>query len=98
MPRVIAMLYRLVGVAAIVALFAGAACAQVLGDSPSAGNAAWAYGVALSHDPEKAWREREEERKYRDVIKKIPEKKSSSDPWKGVRQESTPSADRHRIQ
>jgi hypothetical protein len=102
MLRIIAAL-RLVGVVAI-ALFAATARAQVLGDSPSAGNAAWAYGVAVSHDPEKAWREQDAERKYREVIKKIPEKKSSSnDPWKGVRQGSTtssaaPPADRHRVQ
>jgi len=99
MPRAIAA-HRLVGAVAIVALFAATARAQVLGDSPSAGNAAWAYGVAVSHDPEKAWREQDAERKYRDVIKKIPAKKSSNDPWKGVRQESTTasSADRHRVQ
>jgi hypothetical protein len=88
---------RLVGILSIIALFAGTARAQVLGDSPSAGNAAWAYGIARSHDPENSWREQVDERKYREVIKKIPEKKSSNDPWKGVRQEPTPSADRHRI-
>ena len=103
MPRAIAILYRLVGAVTILALFAENARAQVLGDSPSAGNAAWAYGVARSHDPEKAWREQEAERKYRDVVKKIPDKKSSNDPWKGVRQESAASsaassADRHRVQ
>ena len=100
MSRAIAMLHQLVGAAAIIALFAGTVRGQILGDSPSAGNAAWAYGVAVSHDPERAWREQEAERKYRDVIKKIPEKKSSTnDPWKGVRQELTASsADRHRVQ
>jgi hypothetical protein len=93
------VLHRLVGTVAILALCTGIARGQILGDSPSAGNAAWAYGVALSHDPEKAWREQEAERKYRDVTKKIPEKKSSNDPWKGVRQELTASsADRHRVQ
>ena len=94
------MLYRLVGATAILALFAGTVRAQVLGDSPSAGNAAWAYGVARSHDPEKAWREQVAEQKYWDAIKKVPAKKSSNDPWKGVRQESTASstADRHRVQ
>jgi hypothetical protein len=98
MSRAIAILHQLVGAVAIV-LFAGTALAQVPGDSPSAGNAAWAYGVARSHDPEKSWREQEDERKYQKVIKKIPEKRSSNDPWKGVRQESTASpADRHRVQ
>jgi hypothetical protein len=103
MPRAIATLKQLVGAVATITLFAGTARAQVLGDSPSAGNAAWAYGVARSHDPEKAWREQEDEQKYRDAIKKIPERKSANDPWKGVRTESTASspmssADRHRIQ
>jgi hypothetical protein len=90
-------LCKLLGTAAIIALFAAPARAQVLGDSPSTGNAAWAYDVARSHDPEKTWREQEDERKYREVTKKIPEKKSSNDPWKGVRQDPTPSVDRHRI-
>jgi hypothetical protein len=98
------MLHRSAGAAAIIALFIGTVRGQILGDSPSTGNAAWAYGVAVSHDPERVWREQDAERKYRDAIKKIPDKKpSTNDPWKGVRQESTTSStasssDRHRAQ
>ena len=95
------MLRQLIIAAAIVVLFTGTARAQVVaGDSPNRWNAAWAYGVSRSHDPETAWRRQEEERaerKYQEVVKRIPDKKPSNDPWKNVRQAPT-EADRHRAQ
>jgi hypothetical protein len=39
-------------------------------------------------------REQEIERKYKETLKKIPNKKLSNDPWAGVR--AAPVADRHR--
>ena len=44
----------------------------MLGDSPSSGNAAWAYGGARSHDPEKTWREQEDERNRTDQSFLVP--------------------------
>ena len=85
-------------IAAAIVLFAGTALAPVVaGDSPNRWNAAWAYGVSRTHDPETAWRRQEEDRRYQEVVKRIPDKKPSSDPWKTVRQAPT-EADRHRVQ
>jgi hypothetical protein len=92
------MLRHLINAVAIVILFSGAARAQVVaGDSPNAWNAAWAYGVSRTRDPETARRRQEEERKYQTAVKNIPNKKPSNDPWENVRQAPT-EADRHRAQ
>jgi hypothetical protein len=92
------MLRHLINAVAIVILFSATARAQVVaGDSPNAWNSAWAYGVSQTHDPGAAWRRQEEERKYQTVVKNIPNKKLSNDPWKNVRQAPT-EADRHRVQ
>jgi len=92
------MLRHLINAVAIIILLSGAARAQVVaGDSPSTWNAAWAYGVSRTHDLEGAWRRQEEERKYQVVVKSMPNKKPSNDPWKNVRQ-APPEADRHRLQ
>ena len=67
------MLRHLINAVAIVILFSGAARAQVVaGDFPNAWNAAWAYGVSRTRDPETARRRQEEERKYQTAVKNIP--------------------------
>jgi len=92
------MLHRLCVAAAIIVMSAGTARAQVVpGDSPNRWNAAWAYGVARSHDPETVWRNQEVERKYQEVVKSIPAKKGSNDPWRNLRA-APAEVDRHRAQ
>jgi len=92
------MLHRLCVAAAIIVVSAGTARAQVVpGDSPNRWNAAWAYGVARSHDPETVWRNQEVERKYQEVVKSIPAKKGSNDPWRNLRA-APAEVDRHRAQ
>jgi hypothetical protein len=92
------MLRRSIIAAAVIVSSGGTTRAQIVaGDSPNRWNAAWAYGVARSHDPETVWRRQEEERAYQAALKTIPSKKPSNDPWKNVRA-TQPEADRHRAQ
>lgn len=100
-----AMSRQLVGAAAIVVMFAGAAHAQVPGDSPGMGvGAAVANSrglgiVSRSHTPDGAWSEYEADRSYRETVKRIPDKKPPKDPWGNIRQAPAASAaDRHRVQ
>src|SRR4051812_14640943 len=92
------MLPKLLGAAAITILFAGTAYAQ-LGPEAS-GNTGLGNGGLNGNmipdnrrrlTPEEAQREREIEAQYdRTINDRIPDKKSSNDPWGNVR--STPSA------
>ena len=85
---------------AIVSLSAGFAQAQInpitSGMSDRAYNG-YSFGLAPGYEtPMSAERIRdaEIERKYKETMKKIPDKKPSNDPWAGVR--TAPVADRHR--
>jgi hypothetical protein len=68
----------------------------------------WSLAPAYwnSRSPEQAGRDTEIEEKYREAVKKIPDKKASNDPWKSVRpaapaarpSAAAPTFDRHRAQ
>jgi hypothetical protein len=102
----IAMWRQFVRAAAFIVLFAGAARAQVVpGDSPDRGVGAAVSGsrglgaISRTRMPKGSWSEYENERNYRETVKRIPDKKSSNDPWKNVRQAPAVSvADRHQPQ
>ena len=85
-----AMLLQFVGATAIIVLFAGAALAQVPGDSPSTGvgsAVAGSRGLGIISRPlDDSWQNHENERSYRETVKRIPDKRPSKDPWKTVRQ------------
>ena len=91
------MLRRLIGAVAVILAFAPAARAQVIpGDSPTT-RIYWS-GMGNNLSSEDRWREAESEQKYREAVKRIPDRKPSNDPWKKVRPASTTVADRHRVQ
>jgi hypothetical protein len=97
------MLLQFVGAAAIVVLIAGAALGQVPGDSPNAGvgsAVAGSRGLGIISRPlDDSWQTHESERSYRETVKRIPDKKPATDPWKAVRQAPAASpSDRHRVQ
>ena len=100
------MLSTFTRAAAFVVLFAGAALAQVVpGDSPNrgvGGEVSRSRGIGVlsrTRAPKGNWSEYEDERNYRETIKRIPDQKASNDPWKNVRQAPTvPGADRHQPQ
>ena len=107
MPQAIVMLRQLIGAAAIIVLFAGAGTrAQVLGDSPNTGlgaavaNSRGSIGsIMRPHGPESSWPDYEAERQYREVLKRIPDRKPSNDPWGNIRQApAAASVDKHRAQ
>ena len=54
--------------------------------------------LSRTRAPKGNWSEHENERNYRETLKIIPDKKSSNDPWKNVRQEPTVPVDRHQPQ
>jgi hypothetical protein len=94
------MLRRLIGAAAIVVLSAGFARAQVYQSLPNYGlnDDSVRFGLLpyyeSSRSPEDLVRDQEGERRYRETMAKIPDKKSSNDPWRKLR--ATPTADRYR--
>ena len=96
---------KLIAAAAIV-LSAGIAHAQYTGPVPNTGyDDGWFNwyalpGIGRSHAPEDTWREQEIERQYQETLRtKIPDKKPSNDPWRGVRPTpAAPSFDRHRAE
>lgn len=97
------MLHPLIRAAAIFVLFAGTARAQVVpGDSPNMGIGSAVAGsrgigiISRSRGP--IGTDYENERNYREAVKRIPDKKASNDPWKSLRQPAASSADRHRVQ
>lgn len=100
------MLRQFTRAAAVIVLSSGTALAQVVpGDSPNMGVGAAVSGsrgigaLSRTRAPKGNWSEHEDERNYRETLKKIPDKKSSNDPWKNVRQQPTaPVVDRHRLQ
>lgn len=86
---------------AIVFLSAGFASAQITPIASGLPDSAYDRGFTLSpgyETPMSAQRIRdtEIEQKYKETLKKIPNKKPSNDPWAGVRPAAV--ADRHRPQ
>jgi hypothetical protein len=100
----VAMLRRLIGAAAIVVLSAGLACAQIYESLPGYGlnyDDSARFGLVPYYEstrsPEDLVRDQDSERRYRETMAKIPDKKPSNDPWRKVR--AAPAAvpaDRHR--
>ena len=93
MPR------QLFAALALVVLSTGIARAQITPITSGLPDSAYNYGFTLSPGYEtpisaQGLREMEIERKYKETLKKIPDKKPSNDPWAGFRQ--APVADRHR--
>jgi hypothetical protein len=93
------MLLKLFAAAALIVLSTGFAHAQITPITSGLPDNAYNYGYSLSPGYERPitaqdMREMEIERKYRETLKKIPNKKPSNDPWAGVR--AAPVADRHR--
>jgi hypothetical protein len=83
----------------IVALSAGLARAQITPIASGLPDNANDFRLGLTPGYERPltaqdMREQEIERKYKETLKKIPNKKPSNDPWAGVR--AAPVADRHR--
>jgi hypothetical protein len=75
---------RVFGMAAVFAMLAGPACAQMqtpainlLSDVPS-------------KTPEQIEQEAAQQKAYKDSLRKIPDAKASSDPWGNVRSADTP--------
>ena len=94
------MLSRFFNTLAIVTVLTGAAHAQVIpGDSPSSSVGAAvanSRGLGIVSRPH-TWQGYGSESSYNESVKRIPDKKASTDPWKSVRQ--APAAeDRHRPQ
>jgi hypothetical protein len=99
------MLHRATAAAVVVLLLCAAARAQVPGDSPNMnlGNAVLgSSGLGVfsgSRGLAGSSADQENERRYRETLKRIPDKKASNDPWKTIRPASTASAvDRHQVQ
>jgi hypothetical protein len=99
------MLHQLTAAAVIIVLVSGTARAQVPGDSPNMNLGAAVSGsrglgvVSGSRGPAGFSADHENERNYRETLKRIPDKKASNDPWKTIRPASTASPpDRHRVQ
>ena len=97
--------------AALLAAVAGAAAAhaQVSGPIPGSGmygdDTACCFNMGLLPDydqvrtPEQRELDRQIELDYRAAMKKIPDRKGSNDPWKGIRSTASPAPyDRHRPQ
>jgi hypothetical protein len=83
----------------IVILSAGLACAQItpIASGLPEGTDGYRFGLTPGYErplTAQDMREQEIERKYKETLKKIPNKKPSNDPWAGVR--AAPVADRHR--
>lgn len=93
------MLRTSIAAFAVVWLSAGAAHAQITPIASGLPDGAYDRGFTLSPGYEtpmsaQSVRDMEIERKYKETLKKIPDKKPVNDPWAGVRQ--APVADRHR--
>jgi hypothetical protein len=95
---------RLAGAVIAIALYAGAAAAQIPGDSPSSGIGS---AVANSHSRpilgisrQNVPRYSDEERQYETAVRGIPDGKPARDPWGNIRRGPTaaaPAYDRHRV-
>jgi len=92
------MLFKQFAAATLILLSAGFAQAQITPIASGLPEGVGNYGLNLNgyERPITArdMREQEIEAKYKETLKKIPNKKPSNDPWAGVR--TTPVADRHR--
>ena len=94
---------RTIKVVAIVVLLAGTARAQVIpGDSPNMGigsavSGSRGLGIVSRPHTWEGYKSQRSERNYNETVKRSPDKKPSSDPWKNVRQAPT-AADRHQPQ
>lgn len=93
----------LAAAAIISALFATGAHAQVIpGDSPNMGVGAAVRsspGLFNRHAVENPWREAdraEGERQHQEALKRIPNRKTSKDPWRNMRQATPTAIDRTR--
>jgi hypothetical protein len=74
---------RILGAAAVIALLAGPAYAQV---TPNIN----LIPEVQSKTPEEKEAEAERDKKYKDSLRKIPDAKVSNDPWGSVRSADTP--------
>jgi hypothetical protein len=72
-----AMLRQLIGATAIVVVFAETRFRPA--DYPTT-DIYWSSGYGSNLSSENRWREAEEEQKYREAVKRIPDRKASSDP------------------
>jgi hypothetical protein len=93
------MFLRSIAASALIVLSAGLAEAQITPIASGLPEGANNYGFSLSPGYERPitaqdMREQEIEHKYKETLKKIPNKKPANDPWAGVR--AAPVADRHR--
>jgi hypothetical protein len=93
------MFLRSIAAFTFIALSAGLAEAQITPIASGLPEGANNYGFSLSPGYERPitaqdMREQEIEYKYKETLKKIPNKKPTNDPWAGVR--AAPVADRHR--
>ena len=83
---------RVVGVAAIAALIGLVALSAVPAHAQMGGGGDSPHVNLLSDLPSKTPEEKEQEaerdRKYKDSLRKIPDAKTSSDPWGGVRSDA----------
>ena len=75
---------RILGAAAVIALLTGSAYAQM--STPNINLLA----DAPSKTPEEKEQEAAQQKAYKDSLRKIPDAKSSSDPWGNVRSAETP--------
>ncbi len=87
------MLRKLIPAAAIVALCTGSAAAQ---DSPNSASAPSSLSIPLNRKlpptREEIERRKANDRAYDAAMKKIPDKKSSGDPWGEIRPGRAPAA------
>jgi hypothetical protein len=91
------MLRQLIGATAVIVVYAETASAQVIpGDNPAT-YVYWSEGFSNLHSTEDRWRDAAAEQKYREAVKKIPDRKASNDPWRTIRQAPAAAApvDRH---
>jgi hypothetical protein len=93
------MFLRSITACTLIVLSAGLVEAQITPIASGLPEGANNYGFSLSPGYERPltaqdMREQEIEYKYKETLKKIPNKKPTNDPWAGVR--AAPVADRHR--
>jgi hypothetical protein len=103
-PRAKAISRLLVIAAAVLALSAAAAQAQIhdiTSAAPDDDSPHWNMWppVGISPNPEDAGREHEIDQRYRETLRtKIPNRKPSNDPWRKIRAAPAVPYDRHRTE
>jgi hypothetical protein len=85
------MLRKLIQAAAIFAICSGPAAAQV-NQTPSQSNLSIPLNQKLPPTKEEIERQNARDRDYEAAMKKIPDKKSSGDPWGDIRPGKSPAA------